>query len=65
MIVFSIVLFVLSIYIFLSYLFDWEFSKKYWQKGIPYSKYDKILGNIIAIIGLVLSILIFINSFSA
>lgn len=58
-------MFLLSIYLFLSYLYEWEFSKKDWQKGIPYSKYDKILGNIIAIIGFVLSILIFISSFSA
>jgi hypothetical protein len=63
MLIFSILLFLLSIYIFLSYFYEWEHSKKHWQKGIPYSRYDKILGIAMASILFILSLFIFMKTF--
>jgi hypothetical protein len=59
----SIILFVISIYIFLAYYYEWEHSKKHWQKGIPYSKFDKTLGIIMSIVVLIFSFFLFVKSF--
>ncbi len=62
MIILSIVLFLIGTYILLSYKFEWEHSKKEWQKGKPYSKYDKILGSIFAFMMLIVAIYFFIKA---
>ncbi|MBW1297028.1 hypothetical protein GBO31_16060 [Aquimarina litoralis] len=49
MILLIIFFFVAPVYIFLAYKMDWEHSKKAWQKGIPYSKFDKSLGMFVSI----------------
>lgn len=52
----------LSIYVYLSYIFDWEHLKKAHQKGIPYSKFDKIMGYCISIVVFVLSLYLLFKS---
>jgi len=47
---------------FLSYQLDWEHAKKHWQKGKPFSRFDKILGMSVAIITFLFSIFLFFKS---
>jgi len=60
---FSILLFILSVYIFFSYYFEWEHSKKAWKKDKPYSNFEKRAGIILSIAVLIFSVFLFLKSF--
>lgn len=63
LIVLALIIALLSIYIILSYLFNWESSKKHWQKGYSYSKFDKFFGISLGIALFILAIFIFVKLF--
>lgn len=62
-ILFALGLVVFSVFIILSYVYDWEFVKKESQKGKPYHKYDKIIGISFGITLILFAIFIFVKSF--
>jgi hypothetical protein len=61
-IILSLIIALFSILLILSYIYNWEFSKKHWQENKPYHKYDKIYGITLGIALFGVAIFIFVKS---
>lgn len=47
---------------FFSTYFEWEFLKKEWQKGQPYSTFDKVLGYMMSAVCIGLAVFIYFKT---
>ena len=61
-IVLALIIALFSLYIIFSYLFNWESSKKHWQKGDSYYKFDEFFGISLGLALFILAIFIPVKS---
>ncbi|SHJ24947.1 hypothetical protein [Flavobacterium haoranii] len=59
---FSICLLGLAVFTFFSIYFEWEFLKKEWAKGIPYSNFDKFIGYLVSLLTAIFAFILLYNS---